>query len=83
MRKKYAAFVSLLCAAMSLNFCLISCSGQPGDSASPGGSDSENSADNSSGETLEVEYNTSYTPVYCKVFGRYKRGKTCKLYLRV
>ncbi len=64
MRKKYAAFVSLLCAAMSLNFCLISCSGQPGDSASPGGSDSENSADNSSGETLEVEYNTSYTPVY-------------------
>ena len=72
MRKKFAALVGLLCAAMSLNFCLSSCAGRPDDSKSSGDSVSEDSTPsedsaNSSGgspETWGVEYNTSYTPVY-------------------
>lgn len=72
MRKKFAALVGLLCAAMSLNFCLSSCAGRPDDSKSSGDSVSEDSTPsedsaNSSGgspETWEIEYNTSYAPVY-------------------
>lgn len=67
MRKRFAAFISLLCVAMSLNFCLISCSGQSDDSANSSDGVSANSSQSDSedgSEQFNVNYNVSYTPVY-------------------